>query len=224
MRRQILRSVDAHRCRLEVRLGRRVDVRHERLRIAIDEREPGALHLNHQPVAFLERVKDVLQLIVDRRGLAGHEWLWRDVSVAPARAKDIALHELLEARELLARERRDGGRNVGVRRHAVRIDVDHLDDEVGVGAGGRDLERHADLSGEREIVLERRRLIDEHVGTRRGEALILGRIVAEVSERQRVRVRHRLGRIAHVAVHRRSSRWARRTTARRRRAGRAIAA
>src|SRR6185369_14017279 len=57
---QRLGVVDAHRRRAEVRRLRLVDVRNERLWIAIDEREPCALHLYHQPVARLERVEDVL--------------------------------------------------------------------------------------------------------------------------------------------------------------------
>ena len=48
-----LRTVVA-RLRLE-------DVRHERLRVAIVEREPRALHLHHDAVAALERVR----LVVD---------------------------------------------------------------------------------------------------------------------------------------------------------------
>jgi hypothetical protein len=47
MRRQVFRAIDPHRRRLEVRLLCRVDVRHVCLRIAVDEREPGALDLHH---------------------------------------------------------------------------------------------------------------------------------------------------------------------------------
>ena len=43
------------RLHIVVRLGA-VDAGHELLRIPIDDREPGRLHLHHQPVPFQEHV------------------------------------------------------------------------------------------------------------------------------------------------------------------------
>src|ERR1700712_258495 len=95
MRREIFRSIHTHRRGLEVRLFRGVDVRNVRLRIAVDERKPRALNLHHQSMSFLECVKDILQLIVDRCRLSGHEWLGVRVAVAPTSTKYVALHKLL---------------------------------------------------------------------------------------------------------------------------------
>jgi hypothetical protein len=50
------RAVHAVRRRAEVPGRRLEDVRHERLRVAVDDREPRALDLDHDPVAALERV------------------------------------------------------------------------------------------------------------------------------------------------------------------------
>ncbi len=49
-------SVDALRGRDEVGRLREKDVRHELLRVPIDDREPGALHLHHDAVPGLKRV------------------------------------------------------------------------------------------------------------------------------------------------------------------------
>ena len=51
------------RLRFEIAVLRGEDVRNERLRIPVDEREPAALHLNHDAVALLESV--ILRVEVD---------------------------------------------------------------------------------------------------------------------------------------------------------------
>src|SRR5688572_29876669 len=67
------RMVDPLRGPLVVFRFREVDVRHERLRIAIDQREPGALDLHHQPMTLAEAVQHIQQLEADPRRLAGLE-------------------------------------------------------------------------------------------------------------------------------------------------------
>src|SRR5438132_5125650 len=56
MRRILRRAIDAVRGRSEIGSLCLKDVRHEGLRIAIDEREPRALHLHHQTMSFEKRV------------------------------------------------------------------------------------------------------------------------------------------------------------------------
>src|SRR6187402_185938 len=56
MRRLLARSKYPLRGLLKIGILCEEDIRHELLRIAVDEREPGALHLDHDPVSFLEHV------------------------------------------------------------------------------------------------------------------------------------------------------------------------
>ena len=56
MRGALAAAEDALRRRLKVRVSRQEDIRHEALRVAIDQREPGALDLHHDPVARTEHV------------------------------------------------------------------------------------------------------------------------------------------------------------------------
>src|SRR5689334_3293787 len=53
---RLRRAVDTLRCRLEVAVLRLEDVGHERLRVAIDEREPAALHLDGDAVPAPEAI------------------------------------------------------------------------------------------------------------------------------------------------------------------------
>ena len=53
------------------------------------------------------------------------------------------------------------------------VDVDELDDEVGIGAGGGDLQARLDGADDGDVFSERRGLVDEDVAAMRGEALIL---------------------------------------------------
>ena len=54
----------------------------------------------------------------------------------------------------------------------LRIDVDQLDDEVAVGAGGGGEELGGDLAGDDDVVIERRAHIGQHVGAMIDEALV----------------------------------------------------
>ena len=52
-------AIDAVRCFDEIFWLCEVDVRDERLGIAVYEREPGALNLHHQTMSFLETMQDI---------------------------------------------------------------------------------------------------------------------------------------------------------------------
>ena len=62
-----LRAIDAQRGRLEVGFFRFEYIRDKFLRIAIDQGEPGALHLHHDPVPFFEDVIGGVQIDGERR-------------------------------------------------------------------------------------------------------------------------------------------------------------
>jgi hypothetical protein len=57
---------------LEIILRRMKDI-DESLGISVDQRKPGALDLNHDPVPLLEGVKYVLKLERDLSDFVGHE-------------------------------------------------------------------------------------------------------------------------------------------------------
>lgn len=54
--------IDALFCFDEITILCRENIGHVFLRIAIDQREPGALDLDHDPVAFSEPVVDIMQI------------------------------------------------------------------------------------------------------------------------------------------------------------------
>src|SRR5438093_831105 len=64
-RRRLSRPEHTLRGRAEVGVLRGVDVRHECLRVAVDEREPGALDLHANPVSLEKTV--ILRVHVDPR-------------------------------------------------------------------------------------------------------------------------------------------------------------
>ena len=129
-------SEDALRGRDEVGRLREKDVRHELLRVPIDHREPGALHLHHDAVPGLERVivggerNHVLDRNVRRQrgGLL-------DALVIPA-ADHVAGNHQLESAHRLVRE-------------LLGIDVDQLHDPVAVGAAGGGKQMRVDLTRRR---------------------------------------------------------------------------
>ena len=135
----------------EVRLPGLEDVRHEGLRIAVVEREPGALHLDHDPVPLPEDVVPGEQVDRHLLHLPRGEGNGALEPLAEAAAQDLRRHHDLRAAE---------GR-VGL--HLLGQDVDELGDEVGVGAGGRDEEVGGDRAGEDHVLGERRGLPGEDV-------------------------------------------------------------
>ena len=85
----------------------------------------------------------------------------------------------------------------------IREDIDQFDDEIRIGAARRDEKLGLDAAGNRDIASQRICLIDEHVGSRGGESLILSHEVARISDGVAIplfRVRNRIHRIANVFV------------------------
>ena len=52
-----------------------ITIFHERLRVSVNQRKPTALHLNHDPVSFLEGVQHILELERYVRNLIGDKGL-----------------------------------------------------------------------------------------------------------------------------------------------------
>ena len=63
---------DADRCFLEIAFSRRRDI-DKGLRVPVYEREPAALHLYHDAVAFLKGVRDLVELKSNLCRLARHQ-------------------------------------------------------------------------------------------------------------------------------------------------------
>src|ERR1700754_957637 len=98
------------------------DIRHERLRVTVVEREECRLDLHHDPVTRLEYVVDVGQLESIALDLVGR-YRGRMLEAVPiAAAEDVQ-----RDRHFVAAHRRIAG-------YIRRIDIDHLHDEVAVGA------------------------------------------------------------------------------------------
>ena len=85
-------------------------------------------------------------------------------------------------------------------REIAGVNVHQLDHPVGIGAGGRDVQRGFERPGECEVFLQRFGFIHQHVRTCRGEALIVDRIRPRVVGRDLHRERHRFGGVADVFV------------------------
>src|SRR5690242_5456665 len=95
MGRERLRSVDPLGGFPEIAGSRLENVGDERLRIPIDHRKPGALYLNHEPVALREPVVTVSEADRVRGRLPRNERLRFPETVPEARAEDFAGHHHL---------------------------------------------------------------------------------------------------------------------------------
>ena len=93
--------IDALSGFLEVRLTRLVDVE-KLLWISIDEREPGALYLHHDPVTNLKGVVHVRHCELNLRYLVGNHCLGFFEAVAKARPHWLTAHEHFITAELHA--------------------------------------------------------------------------------------------------------------------------
>jgi hypothetical protein len=109
---------------LEIRLagGRDID---EGLGIDIDQREPAALHLDHDAMPFLKGVRDLVHVEGDLCRLAGHQRFRPFIAVAELTPEDFGPYQALIA----------GGYGGGDTWFRARQDVDQFDDEVGIGTG-----------------------------------------------------------------------------------------
>ena len=70
------------------------------LRITINQREPSALHVDHDSMAFLESVTHILQRQIDFGDLARHKRLWFFIAVAETPTDDFAANHLLKPAEI----------------------------------------------------------------------------------------------------------------------------
>src|SRR6185437_9495490 len=87
---------DPDGCLLKIRLaaGGNID---EGLRVAVDQREPAALHLDHDPVALFEGVGDLVNIKGDLSRSVGNEGLGFFVAVAKFATKDLGADKALVA-------------------------------------------------------------------------------------------------------------------------------
>src|SRR5574340_257934 len=148
------------------------DIVHELLRIAVDQREPRALHLHHDLVSLQEgmvvgvQAEPVLQRLVRRDGLRLLK------AVAEASAEDlVGDDELVPAAE----------RGVGIAGAAAFlfrlvifwVDIDQLHDPVAVRARGGGEQVGHDFPRHHHVLRQRLRLPAQHVGAMVHEALVL---------------------------------------------------
>src|ERR1700729_4417591 len=115
------RAVDTLASHLEVRLDGLIDIRYKGLRIAVDERKPSALHLNHDAVSGLECVIAPAEPNGIESHLAGRNRyrLFKTASIASAK-------NLFGNHEFKASHIR------GL--HAVRVHVNELHDPVAISS------------------------------------------------------------------------------------------
>jgi hypothetical protein len=182
-------------------LGRLLEVfrlrlrnRDEGLRIQVDQREPGALHLHHDAVAAAEGVVDVAEVVAERLDLARHEGsgfskLLRNLprSGLPRTSCWKPAVVAVGAPTSLPRLRALAGRIL------CRIDVDQLHHPVGIGAGGRDEQLRRHRAGDGHVLFQHLALVHQHVRAGGGEALVGHHVFLRHAGRRVADVGHRLG-------------------------------
>jgi len=82
----------------------------------------------------------------------------------------------------------------------VGVDVDHLDDPIGVSPRRRDIELGLDRPSDRQVIRERFARIDKDIRSRGGEPLVFDEIVPVVSSGGLHGIGHRFGGIADILV------------------------
>jgi len=157
--------IDPVRLLLEILLICCVDIA-KSLRVAVDEREPRRLYLDHQAVTGTNRMQRVRKSELHFGHFSGLEWLVLLEAIPELATEDIPSDELLVAAHLYL-----GGVRIEVG-EVIRINIDHLHDPIGIGTGSGDVEFHLYWTCDCQIVLHDAGLVDEHIGATRGEALI----------------------------------------------------
>src|ERR1700722_8693781 len=110
------------------------------LRIPIDQRKPGTLHLHHNTMATTERVIYVRHRKINFLNLSGRESLRSFETLAKFPAHRLPSNKLLVTRHFNARRRHIGGSSRArsrVLRIAFGINVDQFHDPVRIRAAGR---------------------------------------------------------------------------------------
>jgi len=162
-------------------------------------------------MAAPERVEDVGHHVIDGGRLARHERFGALEAAPELAAEHLPADELLVAAHPGVRHHpwvRVVGLGVGVR-VVFRIHIDHLHHEVRVGARRGHHQVGPDRAGNRQVLRERIRLVDEHVGALRRKPLVFHHVLPRHAGGGAARKRHGLGGVAHVLVE-----VARRTTGR----------
>src|SRR5205814_9692872 len=96
--------------------------------IPVVQREPAALHLSHDAVAFLERVRLLVQIYRERLDRVRRDRLRTLPALAVPPAHDVSRHHQLVTLHLRPA------------RYGIGIDVDELYDTVGIAARRRGVE------------------------------------------------------------------------------------
>src|SRR6185295_3024383 len=139
------RVPDAMRLGVEVARFGLEDVGHPGLRVPVVERKPAALDLNHDPVSPLEGVALLMQIHGELQWGVWSQRLRGAEAPAIAAAHDlVGDHELVSAPGPVVRD-------------AVGKDIDQLHHPIGVAPGGRGYDAGFDVSGDRQVFLERGR-------------------------------------------------------------------
>ena len=153
------------------------DVRHEGLRVAVVEGEPAGLDLHHDAVAGQEDVAGVGQGEAVQQRFIGHDRLGGIEVLAISAAEDVGGdHQLVAAHGGLAGD-------------FVGIDVNQLDDPIGVAAAGRGDEVGDGLAADLHGFGQHLRGEGHDVGAAGGFALVVDQ---PLGPRESVAVAHRL--------------------------------
>ncbi len=190
-------AVNAVGLLLEVLLGGLPDVT-ERLGIPVEQREPGALDVDHDPVALAEGVGDIGELEGDFGHFSGHKGLGFFETIAEFPPDDVPADE-----PLVVAHPDVQGIVLGVRR-VPGVDVDDFDHPVGVCPGRRDVKFCGDGPGDLHIFGERIAGVDQNVGPGGGKPLVLDKIIPVVLGIRLHGVGDRFGRVADIFVEIRS--------------------
>src|SRR6266704_3790440 len=177
------RVIDALGCFLKVSISAQLVVGQILLRVACDQREPGALDLHHDAMALLESVHDARHHVRDFRRHVRPQRHGLLEAVPEARRKWLAAQK-----HFITAGRRDTGCGIIRRPHAVRQaeiigkNIYQFYDEIRICAARGDKELWFDISGDSDVCGQRIRLIDEHIRAPGRETLILGHEIARISD------------------------------------------
>ncbi len=115
------------------------------LGVAIDQRKPRTLHLNHDAVAFSKRVPNVGQAEIDGGHLAGHKRFGMLEAVAEFASQHFATYEHLVAAQVFPLLPQSGSGGI----HGMF--VDKLDHKIGIRSGRRCKEAGQQWTGQGDV-------------------------------------------------------------------------
>lgn len=147
----IVKDADGRLLEIAVIRGINVD---KLLRIPINQREPAALDLDHEPVAFFKGMGNIRNSPFDCLYLAGSKGDRFFEAFPEATAHDLSVYQHLVAAHGIGRAvvmTAYGHRAFRCIAEIVGEYVDHLDDKIRVGAAEADLEIGDHRTGKREV-------------------------------------------------------------------------